>query len=169
MKQKFLLSIDRDKNELKLQEQSELEPAKYSTLYNATYNLEDIRSAHQESPEKLKAALLNHSFYPATGMADLILNGLGELLKPETEDTLEILTQDKEVHISAEKDTSDLDVEETVKLDSLLDDAIDDDEGLTEELEIEPDDSDSADYDKEETYDKKKMTKKNDKNPGILF
>ncbi len=162
MKQKFLLTKNMDKNEFSVEEQSELEPGMYSKLYENIYDLDEIRNAEQAGTEKLKGALFNNSFYPASKMADLIATGVHELLNSETEDALEVLAQDKEIHKVEEEDKPENDAEETVKLDTLLDDAIDDDEGLTEELEIAPEDADSPDY-KDKKEDPKGDSSKNKK------
>jgi len=145
MKQKFLLSKNMDKNEFTIEEQSELEPGKFIKLHKSDYELDTIQAAADTSPEKLKGAFRSASFFPATAMTNLIVTGINELLKSKTEDTFEVLTQDKDAQKEEESDKQNLDAEETVKLDTLLDDAIDDDEGLTEELEIESDDLDNQD------------------------
>ncbi len=155
MKQKFLLTKNMDKNEFGIEERSELEPGLYSKLYENIYDLDEIQKAEKISAEKLKSVILNNSFYPASKMADLIVEGVHELLFSETEDTLEVLAQDKEIHIAEEEEKPENDAEETVKLDTLLDDAIDDDEGLTEELEISSEDTDSPDYNDKASLKKK--------------
>ncbi|MCF8067661.1 MAG: hypothetical protein K9L30_03635 [Desulfobacterales bacterium] len=96
MKQKFVISKTDKATELTIREMSELYKDTFTEVFEATYDLEEIKRAAKESQEALIAALRTQSLYPINDYMMRIANGVTEVLRAKDAHKSEIIVNDAE-------------------------------------------------------------------------
>ncbi|UCF89964.1 MAG: hypothetical protein JSW39_16880 [Desulfobacterales bacterium] len=128
MKEKYLLIKDDKNKELTIKEFAEIDKDIFALLCAETYSAQEIESAIGNSRPGLTSVIRTKNFYPPGLVADKIAESVAQLYASGTEESLEVLFDDKEFFIQSQEEfeavediEGDLDEAED-ELDGLLDD-----------------------------------------------
>jgi hypothetical protein len=132
MKQKYVVLLDDENNQLVIQEYAELDKEMLSLLCEETYGLDTIKVAMEKSRNTLIQALRTHNMYPPGNYTEQIADAIVEMFEPGANTSAELFFEEKELFNSMDEeivedgDESD-DDDSGLDVDDLLDDDIDED------------------------------------------
>ena len=127
MKQKFVMGKN-DKNELEIQEYSELEKDQFFLVYQDVYDSTEIESAIEKGNKDLIETLRNDNFFPYRNYIDQIAETVKEIYTSNIENSVEISFDDQEYN---------LEETEEVELSDEIEKLLEDDTSLTDVTTIE--------------------------------
>ena len=131
MKQKYVVLLNKDVDQLAIQEYAELDKEMLSLLCEETYDTQAIKAAMEKDRNALIQALRTHNMYPPGGYTERIADAVVEMLQPGGNTSAELFFEERELFDfnddEAESDGDDSDDDAEVDVDELLDDDIDDD------------------------------------------
>jgi hypothetical protein len=157
MKQKYVILLDNNNNQLVIQEYAELDKEMLSLLCEETYDAEAIKKAMDKDRNSLIHALRTHNMYPPGSYTERIADAIVEMFQPGANTSAELFFEEREMFESMDEEgvnevDSDEDEEEEedagLDVDDLLDDDINDDfeekgiiKGLKKSISISDDDT----------------------------
>lgn len=133
MKQKYVVLLDKDVDQLAIQEYAELDKEMLSLLCEETYDAQAIKAAMEKDRNALIQALRTHNMYPPGGYTERIADAVVDMLQPGGNTSAELFFEERELFdfqdadAETESDGDDSDDDAEVDVDELLDDDIDDD------------------------------------------
>jgi hypothetical protein len=135
MKQKYVVLLDKDVDQLAIQEYAELDKEMLSLLCEETYDAQTIKAAMEKDRNALIQALRTHNMYPPGGYTERIADAVVEMFQPGGNTSAELFFEERELFdfqdADAETETDsegdDSEEEAEVDVDELLDEDIDDD------------------------------------------
>ena len=98
MKQKFVMGKN-DKNELEIQEYSELEKDQFFLVYKCVYNGAEIESAIEKGHKAIIETLRNDNFFPYRNYIDQIAETVKEIYASNIENSVEVSFDDQEFNL----------------------------------------------------------------------
>jgi hypothetical protein len=132
MKQKYVVLLDNESDNLVIQEYAELDKEMLSLLCEETYPAETIKDAMAKDRSTLIQALRTHNMYPPGLYTERIADAIMEMFQPGANTSAELFFEEKEFFNAAEAEVA----EEAKKneeensgmdVDDLLEDDIEDD------------------------------------------
>lgn len=126
MKQKFVMGKN-DKNELEIQEYSELEKDQFFLVYKCAYNSAEIESAIEKGHKALIETLRNDNFFPYRNYIDQIAETVKEIYASNIENSVEVSFDDQEFNIEVTEE-----VEEEVEVSDEIEKLLEEDVALTD-------------------------------------
>lgn len=132
MKQKYVVLLNNESNQLVIQEYAELDKEMLSLLCEETYDLEMITTAAQRSRIALVQSLRTHNMYPPGSYTEEIAKNIIEMLAPGGNTSAELFFEEKDMFSAIDEETSsDADESEDddsgLDVDELLEEDIEDD------------------------------------------
>jgi hypothetical protein len=133
MKQKYVVLLDKEVDQLAIQEYAELDKEMLSLLCEETYDAQAIKAAMEKDRNALIQALRTHNMYPPGGYTERIADAVVEMLQPGGNTSAELFFEERELFdfqdadAEPESDGDDSDEDAEVDVDELLDEDIDDD------------------------------------------
>jgi hypothetical protein len=97
MKQKYNIFLNDEKGELSIKESAELDKELFSVLCEETYKSDSVESAIGKGKEALISTLRTNNFYPIGVYADKIADSVMDLYRSDTDRSIELLFDDKEL------------------------------------------------------------------------
>lgn len=143
MKQKYVVLLNNERNQLVIQEYAELDKEMLSLLCEETYDLAMIQSAAQKNRTALVQNLRTHNMYPPGSYAEQIADNILDMLSPGGKTSAELFFEEKDMFIAMDEETASADDEKkdddsALDVDELLeDDNIEDnfeDKGIPKDL-----------------------------------
>ena len=126
MRQKYVILINNEKNELVIKEYAELDKEAFSLLCEHTYDQKEIKAAIAEGKEILISALRRDNMYPIGIFAEKMAEAVMDLFAFPKDQSVELLfndidmlTKDKKVSTVVEEDE-----DEPSDIDELLDEDV---------------------------------------------
>lgn len=132
MKQKYVVLLNNESNQLVIQEYAELDKEMLSLLCEETYDLATIKAAAENNRTALIQALRTHNMYPPGSYIEQIADNILDMLAPGGNTSAELFFEEKDMFIPLDEETEN-DAEENddddsaLDVDELLDDNIEDD------------------------------------------
>ena len=126
MKQKFVMGKN-DKNELEIQEYSELEKDQFFLVYKCAYNSAEIESAIAKNHKAIIETLRNDNFFPYRNYIDQIAETVKEIYASNIENSVEVSFDDQEFNIEVTEE-----VEEEVEVSDEIEKLLEEDVALTD-------------------------------------
>ena len=128
MKQKYAITRDTDTDQIRIQEFAELDKDSFSLVCEETYDRQKVQDAAAEGKEPLIEVLRTPNLYPVSEYVDRIADSVSALFEQSGQDFLEVEFDDIEA-LKKEKQAAESEgEEESVALDDLLEDELDEDE-----------------------------------------
>jgi len=127
MKQKFVVLLDNENDQLSIQEYAELDKEMLSLLCEETYDAMAIKAAMAKDSGGLIQALRTNNMYPPGVYMNRIAQAIVELFQPGANTSAELFFEEREMFENSEQDAmddSDADEEDDsgMDVDELLDD-----------------------------------------------
>ena len=120
MNNKYVISFDNDKTKLILREYLEMEPGLIEFTCEETYEIEIIKNAIESGKSDLITAFRTHNIYPTGFFAEKLADGIISLFSPETEDSVEVVFNDKEAIAKEEEEEVIVEENEIADVDEIL-------------------------------------------------
>lgn len=127
MKQKYMVSKDQKTHQVTIQEFAELDKDVFSLVCEEAYDGDKIKTAVSEGKEELIETLRTPNLYPVAEYADKIADSVIELFNQGDQESIEIAFDDIEALKKEKAARSAAEEDESVALDDLLNDDIDED------------------------------------------
>jgi hypothetical protein len=132
MKQKYVVLLNNESNQLVIQEYAELDKEMLSLLCEETYDLEMIKAAAQKSRIALVQSLRTHNMYPPGIYTEEIAGNIVDMLAPGGNTSAELFFEEKDMFSAIDEETTDDadesdDDDSSMDVDELLEEDIDDD------------------------------------------
>ena len=134
MKQKYVVLLNNESNQLVIQEYAELDKEMLSLLCEETYDLETIKAAAQKSRVALVQSLRTHNMYPPGSYTEEIASNIIDMLAPGGNTSAELFFEEKEMFSAIDEEMTDDaddddgdDDDSSLDVDELLEEDIDDD------------------------------------------
>lgn len=128
MKQKYAITKDADTDQIKIQEFAELDKDSFSLVCEETYDRQKLQAAAVEGKEPLIELLRTPNLYPVSEYVDKIADSVSALFEQGDQSSLEVEFDDIEA-LKREKQAAESESEEeSVALDDLLEDELDEDQ-----------------------------------------
>jgi hypothetical protein len=142
MKQKYVVLLNNESNQLGIQEYAELDKEMLSLLCEETYDLATLKAAAQKNRTALIQALRTHNMYPPGNYIEQIADNILDMLAPGGNSSAELFFEEKELFSTMDDemvdDTDENGEEESsLDVDDLLDDGIEDnfeDKGIPKDI-----------------------------------
>jgi len=129
MKQKYAITKDADTDQIRIQEFAELDKDNFSLVCEETYDRKKVQAAAAEGKEPLIELLRTPNLYPVSEYVDKIADSVNALFEQSDQDFLEVEFDDIEA-LKKEKQAAESEgEEESVALDDLLEDELEEDQG----------------------------------------
>ncbi|WP_419659260.1 hypothetical protein Dvar_81460 [Desulfosarcina variabilis str. Montpellier] len=132
MKQKYVVLLNNESNQLVIQEYAELDKEMLSLLCEETYDLETIKTAAQKGRTALVQSLRTHNMYPPGSYTEEIADNILDMLAPGGNTSAELFFEEKEMFTAVEEETTaeedeNEDDDSSLDVDELLEEDIEDD------------------------------------------
>ena len=130
MKQKYNIFLNDETRELSIKESAELDKELFSVLCEETYGSNAVESAIQKGKESLISTLRTNNFYPIGVYADKIAESVMDLYHSDTDRTIELFFDDKELlaeereELEAQEEVEDTVENASNEIDELLQDDV---------------------------------------------
>ena len=127
MKQKYAITKDADTDQIRIQEFAELDKDSFSLVCEETYDRQKVQAAAAEGKEPLIEMLRTPNLYPVSEYVDKIADSVNALFEQNDQNFLEVEFDDIEA-LKREKQAAESESEEeSVALDDLLEDELEED------------------------------------------
>jgi len=132
MKQKYLITKDQKTQQMTIQEFAELDKDVFSLVCEESYDGKKIKTAVSEGKDNLIETLRTPNLYPVAEYAEKIADAVINMFTQENQDSLEIEFDDINALKKEKAAKAGEDEDDSVALDELLNDDLDDEKEDTE-------------------------------------
>jgi len=127
MKQKYLVTKDQKTQQVTIQEFAELDKDVFSLVCEEAYDGDKIQTAVSEGKDELIETLRTPNLYPVAEYADKIADSVIELFNQGDQESIEIAFDDIDALKKEKAARAEAEEDESVALDDLLNDDLDED------------------------------------------
>ena len=127
MKQKYLVTKDQKTQQVTIQEFAELDKDVFSLVCEEAYDGDKIKTAVSEGKDELIETLRTPNLYPVAEYADKIADSVIELFNQGDQESIEIAFDDIDALKKEKAARAEAEEDESVALDDLLNDDLDED------------------------------------------